>query len=93
MAVPSQTNFGHQSPQSSMPAFALKTINTGTWGTGGNTLTILDEYIHPNSQMEIWVTGATPAAGQWAYVITEGSCVITSSNSESSTLTISYYIS
>ncbi len=93
MASPSQANFGHQSPQSSLPAFAVKTINTGTWGAGGNTLTILDDYIKPNSQVEIWVTGTTPAAGQWSYVITAGSCVVTSSSSESSSLPISYFIS
>ena len=77
-----------------MPAFALKTINTGTWGAGGNTLTITDEYIHPNSQIEVWVTGTSAQqAGNWSYTITEGQCVLTSSASEASTLPISYYIS
>lgn len=92
MATPSQANFGHQSPQSSLPPLSGKTVNTGTWGGGGNTLTILDEYIHPNSQLDIWVTGTVPQAGQWAQVITQGSCVITSSSSESSSLPISYII-
>lgn len=92
MATPSQTNFGHQSPQSSLPPLSGKQINTGTWGAGGNTLTILDEYIKSNSQVDIWVTGVTPQAGQWALTITSGSCVVTSSSSESSTLPISYVI-
>ncbi len=94
MAVPSQANFGHQSPQSSLPPFSSRINNTGTWGGGGNTLTILDEYIHPNSQVEVWVTGTSQqAAGNWSFTVTQGSCVITSSNSESSTLPITYYIS
>lgn len=92
MAVPSQPNFGHQSPQSSLPPLSGKTINTGTWGAGGNTLTILDEYIHPNSQVDIWVTGSVPQAGQWALNVTQGQCIVTSSDAESSTLTVSYIV-
>jgi hypothetical protein len=92
MAAPSQTNFGHQSPQSSLPPLHLKQVNTGTWGAGGNTLTIQDEYIHTNSQIDIWVTGSTPQAGNWAFTVTQGQCVITSSASESSALPISYVI-
>lgn len=92
MATPSQANFGHQSPQSSLPPLSGKQINTGTWGAGGNTLTILDEYIHANSQVDAWVTGTIPAAGQWAFTVTNGSCVVTSSDSESSTLPISYVV-
>ena len=92
MATPSQSGFGKQSPQSSLPPLSMKQVNTGTWGSGGNTLTILDEYIHPNSQVDVWVTGSTPQAGNWSYTITQGSCVITSSNAESSTLPIAYVI-
>lgn len=83
---------GHQSPQSSLPPLSLKTINTLLWGPGGSTLTITDEYIHANSQVDTWVTGAVPAVGQWAYAITQGQCVITSSDAESATLPISYVI-
>jgi len=83
---------GHQSPQSSLPPLSQKTINTLTWGAGGNTLTIKDQYIHPNSQVDTWITGTVPQAGQWALNITEGQCVITSSDSESSTLTLSYLV-
>lgn len=85
-------SFGHQSPQSSLPPLSQKTINTGTWGSGGNTLTITDAYIHPNSQVDIWVTGTVPQAGQWALNITQGQCVVTSSDAESSTLPIAYVV-
>lgn len=85
-------SFAHQSPQSSLPPLSQKTVNTGTWGAGANTLTITDEYIHPNSQLDIWVTGSTPQTGQWAFAITEGQCVITSSSSEQSSLPIAYVI-
>jgi hypothetical protein len=83
---------GHQSPQSSLPPLHLKVVNTTTWGSNPNTTTITDEYIHPNSQVDTWITGATPQAGQWAMAITQGQCVITSSASEQSTLPISYIV-
>lgn len=83
---------GHQSPQSTLPPLALKTINTLTWGAGGNTLTITDPYIHTNSQVDLWVTGTVPQAGQWAQVVTQGQVVVTSSSSESSTLPVSYIV-
>lgn len=88
----SATSAGHQSPQSSLPPFAVKQLNTGTWGTTGNTCTITDEYIHPNSTVIVYVTGATPANGFWSYAVTQGQVVITSSDSESSTLPITYLI-
>ena len=83
---------GSQSPQSSLPPLALKTINTTTWGSTANACTIVDEYIHPNSVIIAYVTGATPAAGRWSYAVTQGQVVITSSDSESSTLAISYIV-
>lgn len=84
---------GHQSPQSSLPPLSQKTINTTTWGAGGTTTTITDEYIHPNSQVSVWVTGSTPANGtSWAYAVTEGQVVITSTDAENSGLTISYVV-
>ncbi len=69
-----------------------KTPATTTWGAVANTCTITDPKISANSQVEIWVTGSTPAAGQWAYATTNGQCVITSNNSENSGLTMSYII-
>ena len=91
MAI-SGASIGHQSPQSSLPPLSGKTINTFLWGSSGNTATIVDPYIHPNSQVDAWVTGTTPQAGQWAYAVTQGQCVITSSSSESSTLPVSYIV-
>lgn len=85
-------SIGHQSPQSSLPPFAVKEVNTTTWGAGGNTCTIADEYIHPNSVIHAYVTGATAPAGQWAYAVTQGQVVITSSDAESSTLAVSYIV-
>jgi hypothetical protein len=75
-----------------IPAFSQKTITNVTWGAGGATTTITDANIHPTSQIEIWVTGTTPQAGNWSYVYNQGNVVITSSASESSTLPLAYYI-
>lgn len=83
---------GKQSPQSSLPPLAVKTINTTTWGSTANTCTITDEYIHPNSVVLAYVTGTTPQAGRWSYTVSQGSVAITSSDAESSTLPISYII-
>lgn len=83
---------GKQSPQSSLPPLSVKTVNTTTWGSGGNTCTISDEYVHTNSSPIIWVTGTTPAAGNWSWSCTQGTITITSSDAESSTLPLSYVV-
>lgn len=83
---------GKQSPQSSMPPLAYKTLNTTTWGSVANTCTITDEYIHPNSVVLAYVTGTTPCAGRWSYTVSQGSVAITSTDAESSTLPVSYII-
>lgn len=83
---------GSQSPQSSLPPLSNKTVNTTTWGSTPNTCTITDAYIHTNSRVDVWVTGATPQAGRWSQTITQGQVVITSSDAESSTLPISYIV-
>lgn len=83
---------GSQSPQSSLPPLALKTINTTTWGASANALTITDAYIHANSVVVAFVTGATPAAGRWSYAVTQGQVVIASTDSENSTLPVSYIV-
>ena len=88
----SATSAGHQSPQSSLPPFSIKQINTGTWGANSNTCLITDAYIHPNSVVIAFVTGTTAAPGRWSYTIAQGTCTITSSDSESSTLPISYIV-
>lgn len=89
----SATSAGHQSPQSCSPALSAKQINTGTWGANSNTCLITDEYIHPNSVVIAYVTGTSAqAAGNWSYEVAQGTCTITSSDAESSTLPISYII-
>lgn len=83
---------GSQSPQSSLPPLAFKTVNTTTWGATANTCTITDAYVHTNSVPVIWVTGVTPAAGRWSWTCTQGVITITSSDGENSTLPISYIV-
>lgn len=83
---------GRQSPASSLPPFSQKVVSTTTWGAVSNTCTIVDEYINSNSVVLVYVTGAVPAAGRWSYVITNDSCVITSTDGESSTLPLSYIV-
>lgn len=83
---------GKQSPASSLPPFALKTLNTTTWGSTPNTCTITDEYIHPNSSVFVYVTGTTPAAGRWSYTVSQGQVVITSSDAEDATLPLTYIV-
>lgn len=83
---------GKQSPQSSLPPLSLKGINTTTWGAVANTCTITDAYIHPNSVVIAFVTGLTPAAGSWAYTVTQGQVIITSSDAENSALPVSYIV-
>jgi len=92
MAAITLTSGPHQSPQSSLPPFSVKQLNTGLWGATAGSCTITDEYIHPNSVVIAYVTGSTPAAGRWSYTVTQGQVVITSSDSESSTLPISYIV-
>jgi hypothetical protein len=74
------------------PALRYKVLTTGTWGSGGNTLTITSEKISTNSYLVIWVTGTTPAAGRWAITCNQGNAVVTSSSSENSALPIAYFV-
>lgn len=85
-------NTQHQSPQSSLPPLSQKAVNTFQWGNGATTVTITDQYCRLNSQIDFWVTGTVPQAGQWAVQINNGSFTITSSDSESATLPVSYVI-
>lgn len=65
---------------------------TVTWGSTPNTCVITDPKIRTNAAVLIWVTGTTPAAGRWALTAGSGSLTITSSDAESSTLTLAYVI-
>ena len=82
----------HQSPGYSLPSFRQKQLNTTTWGAGGASSTIADPYIFANSLVHVYVTGATPAAGNWAFAVTKGQVVITSASVESTGLTIAYIV-
>lgn len=87
------TSASHQSPFELTPVLSQKQINTGTWGSGGNTCVITDAKIHVNSDVRVWVTGTVPAAGtSWAKNIANGSCTLTSTDGESSTLPLAYVV-
>lgn len=86
------TSNQHQAPYDVTPALSQKQLNTGTWGAGGNTCVITDGKIHLNADVHVIVTGTTPAAGQWSYVVAEGTLTITSSDSENSALPLSYVV-
>lgn len=87
------TSGPHWTVQKQQPPNTYRQVNTGTWGAGGNTCVITDPGIKPNSDVVIWVTGTVPAAGTgWAKTISSGSCTITSTDGESSGLTLAYYI-
>jgi hypothetical protein len=86
------TSGPHQSPQSSLPPLSQKVVNTFVWGSGGNSVVINDEYVHPNSQVDWWVTGTTPQAGQWSITVSQGTFTLTSSDVESATLPVSYVV-
>jgi len=91
MAI-TNAKIGHQSPTQSIPGLRFKTVNTFTWGSGGNTAVVADEYCNANSIIVVNVTGTTPQAGHWAIVAGNQTFTITSSDSESSTLTVSYIL-
>lgn len=86
------TSNQHQSPFEVTPGLSVKQLNTGTWGSGGNTCVITDSKIHPNSDVVVKVTGVTPSAGNWAYVTAQGSLTITSTDAENSALPMSYVV-
>lgn len=85
------TSSQHQAPYDSLPPLSQKQINTGTWGSGGNTCVITDATIHLNSFVLVQVLSTVAqAAGEWSYVYAEGSLTITSSDSENSSLSMAY---
>lgn len=87
------TSGPHYTVQKQFPPNTYRQINTGTWGDGGNTCVITDPGIKPNSDVVVWVTGTVPAAGtSWAKTIAAGTCTLTSTDAESSTLPVSYYV-
>ena len=69
-----------------------KTPATVLWGSTANTCVITDAKFSANSMAIVQVTGTTPQAGFWSYTYAVGTLTITSSNSEQSTLPLSYII-
>lgn len=86
------TSGPHYTVQKQFPPNTYRQINTGTWGSVANTCVITDPGIKPNSDCRIWVTGTVPAAGRWSFTYASGSVTITSTDAESSTLPMAYYI-
>ena len=86
------TSANHQSPYELTPVLSQNQINTGVWGSVANTCVITDSKIHANSDVQVKVTGTTPAVGRWSYTTAQGSLTITSSDAESSTLPMSYVV-
>ena len=84
-------SISHQSPQSVNPIGRTKTVNTTTWGSGGTTTTIADVNISTNSAPQVWATSVP--AGRWAVTsMSQGTMTITSSDSEQSSVGISYIL-
>lgn len=74
-----------------IPYFRYKSVTTKSWTTTGNTDTITDAGIKDNSFIVPIAKSGVPA-GLWAVTsISNGSAVITSSDSESAGL-VYYYI-
>lgn len=86
------TSTGNHSFQNYDGWARYKVPATVLWGSTANTCTITDAKISTNSVVIAWVTGTTPAAGRWSYVMSAGSVAITSSDGESATLPVSYII-
>jgi len=72
------------------PFLRNKTLPSGSWTTTGNTDTITNPNIHSNSFIQVMPTSAY--AGRWYYTVTEGQCVITSSDPESAGTTYTFLI-
>lgn len=83
-------NYSSQQPQDYTPALSTVSTVATTWGAGGNTCTVTDGSFHPSSCVVLNAT-STPA-GFWKTAITQGQLVITSSDSENSTLGFNYQI-
>lgn len=89
MAVGS-TGYSSQQPSQYNPAMLSVVPPTRTWGTTGNTDTVIDASVHPSSA--ILVTPQSVPAGFWKIVASQGSFLVTSSDSESAGITYNYRI-
>ena len=90
MAV-GDTGYSSQQPAQYHPDMQNVSKPVRTWETTGNTDTVYDATVHPNSAVLVTPTSATPA-GFWKIVVSQGQFVVTSSDSESAGLTYTYRI-
>lgn len=91
MTVVGAAGYSSQQPSQYDPAMQNGASCTRIWLTTGNTDTVTDASVHPSSTLVITPTGATPA-GFWKVVVSQGSFVVTSSDSESAGLTYNYAV-
>lgn len=67
-----------------------KTLTTRAWAVTGNTDTVTDANVHPNSIIEI--QNLSQFVGPWWVTVTQGQFVVNSANSETATTTTYTYI-
>ena len=84
------TGYSSQQPAQYLPGMQNVTTPTRTWLTTGNTDTVIDASVHPSSA--ILVTPQSVPAGFWKVVASQGSFLLTSSDSESAGITYNYRI-
>lgn len=85
------TGYSSTQPAQYNPSMQNVYQPTRTWATTGNTDTVTDATVHPSSAILVTPTGSVPS-GFWKVVASQGSFVVTSSDSESAGLTYNYRI-
>lgn len=66
---------------------------TRIWGTTGNTDTVFDASVHTGNCVIVTAVGGSPTQqGNWKVAVSQGSFVVTSTDSESAGLTYNYFI-
>lgn len=83
--------YSSQQPAQYQPGMQNVSKPVRSWATSGNTDTVIDATVHPNSAILVTPTSANPA-GFWKIVVSQGQFVVTSSDSESAGLTYTYRI-
>lgn len=89
MAV-GDTGYSSAQPAQYQPTGVIFPATTRTWGTTGNTDTVRDASVHPGSV--ITVTPTVTPNGFWQVVVSQGSFVVTSTDSEDAGTTYNYRI-
>lgn len=81
--------YSSQQPSQYDPGMSNVPASTRVWLTTGNTDLVTDASCHPGSCIVVTPQNNTPA-GFWKVVASQGSFLVTSSNSESTGLTYNY---